>query len=144
MLIMEVRDPRTARSVRVGTIFFDYSWCWCGPSLLVHNWLLNLKNLKPKTGYFKIHFLHPEGSTKFCSSAWIPDGGFLEQWKFKDSVMVNGYKKLKNYRPPIYGCCVCVVELEMKWHFKCLILFFIASFVFALVAMTLGIYCKHY
>ena len=38
-----------ARSVRVGAIFFDYSWCWCGPSFLVHhNWLLNLKNLKPK------------------------------------------------------------------------------------------------
>ena len=74
----------------------------------------------------------------------VNHGGFLEQWKFKDSVVFNGYKKLKNYRPPIIGCCICVVKQEMKWHFKCLILFFIASFVFAVVAMALGFYCKHY
>ena len=74
----------------------------------------------------------------------VNHGGFLEQWKFKDSVVVNGYKKLKNYRPPMNGCCICVVKQEMKWHFKCLILFFIASFVFAVFAMALGFYCKHY
>ena len=64
----------------------------------------------------------------------------LHMWTFKDSVVVNGYKKLKNYPPPTDGCCICVVKQEMKWHVKCLILFFIASFVFAVVAMTLRLY----
>ena len=66
------------------------------------------------------------------------------RWKFKESVLVNGYKKLRNYRAPINGCCICVVKLEMKWHFKCLILFLVASFVFAIAGLTLGVYFRHH
>ena len=66
------------------------------------------------------------------------------RWKFKESVLVNGYKKLRNYRAPINGCCICVLKLEMKWHFKCLILFLVASLVFAIAGLTLRVYCRHH
>ena len=70
-------------------------------------------------------------------------GDLRQLWKFKESVLVNGYKKLKNHRAPINGCCICVVKLEMKWRFKCLILFLVASIVFAVAGITLCVYFKH-
>ena len=64
--------------------------------------------------------------------------------RFKDSVLVNGYKKLKNYIPPASGCCVCVVKQKLKWQLKCLILFVVASLVFAFFGIILGPYFKRH
>ena len=47
--------------------------------------------------------------------------------KFKEFIQ-KSYKKLKNYRPPTDGCCICVVKQEMEWHVKWLIIFFIAYY----------------
>ena len=77
--------------------------------------------------------------SKSAKQWWI---NLDELWKFKDAVLVNGYKKLKNYRDPINGCCICVIQQEMKWKFKCLSLFFVASSIFTIVRITLGFYNK--
>ena len=62
--------------------------------------------------------------------------------EFKSSVLSNGYQKLRNHHPQMNSCCICVVNQEMKWLLKCLILVFIASLVFAIVGRLLAKHCK--
>ena len=57
--------------------------------------------------------------------------------QFKDSVLVDGYGKLKNFRPPVTSCCICVVNQELKSPLKFLLIMFIASFIYVIVGVTI-------
>ena len=70
-------------------------------------------------------------------------GGLNYRMAFKDSVVFNGYGKLKNFLSSDIGNCICVVNQQLKWQVKCLILFFVASFVFASAGINLGLYFQN-
>ena len=57
------------------------------------------------------------------------------KWNFKNSVTIDGNRKLKNFSPSNHACCICVVNIQMKWPLKCLILSLVASLVFAAAGM---------
>ena len=54
---------------------------------------------------------------------------------FKNSVTIDGNRKLKNFSPSNHACCICVINIQMKWPLKCLILSLVASLVFAAAGM---------
>ena len=58
--------------------------------------------------------------------------------RFKDSVTFNGHRKIMNFSPSKNGCCVCVVNLQLKWQFKSLILAFVASTVFVAAVISIS------
>ena len=70
-------------------------------------------------------------------------GGLNYRMAFKDSVVFNGYGKLKNFLSSDIGNCICVVNQQLKWQVKCLILFFVASFVIASAGINLGLHFQN-
>ena len=70
------------------------------------------------------------------------DSEYNEWLTFRSTVMFDGYKKFRNFKPPIDGVCICVINRALKWPFKCLMVFFAASFVFALTGKFLRSRCQ--
>ena len=58
--------------------------------------------------------------------------------------MFDGHKKIRNYGPPMDGACICVCNQKLKWEVKCLILFVIASFVFASIRLYFAMSTQAY
>ena len=57
----------------------------------------------------------------------------------RDSVTFNGYRKIKNFsflkKSKKSASCACVVNLQLKWQLKYLIIAFVASVLFAIAGV---------
>ena len=56
---------------------------------------------------------------------------------FRDSVVFDGYGKLKNLEPTEIGHCICTVNFEFKRPMKFLIFSFVGSLVFLVIGVIL-------